>query len=127
MKSEIEASVAERNLKTIHGLVDQIKAKEELIAQVQDEITDAESQQTTAISDADLLELKNSVQAKVRQYKILLNEKFSLFEEMYSNALILVNRDKQIIINQVEIVQLKHEIDINILEIEQKTAIIAEL
>jgi len=127
MKSDIEASVAERNHKTIHGLVDQIKAKEELIAQVQDEITDAESQQTTAISDADLLELKNSVQAKVRQYKILLNEKFSLFEEMYSNALILVNRDKQIIINQVEIVQLKHEIDINILEIEQKTAIIAEL
>jgi len=39
----------------------------------------------------------------------------------------MINRDKQIIQNQKEIIQLKHEIDINILEIEQKTAIIAEL
>lgn len=39
----------------------------------------------------------------------------------------MINRDKQIIQNQKEIIQLKHEIDINILEIEQKTEIIAEL
>lgn len=39
----------------------------------------------------------------------------------------MINRDKQIITNEEEIVQLKHEIDINILEIEQKTAIIAQL
>ena len=46
---------------------------------------------------------------------------------MYSRALLMINRDKQIVQNQQEIVQLRHEIDINILEIEQKAAIIAEL
>jgi hypothetical protein len=46
---------------------------------------------------------------------------------MHANAVMMINRDKQIIQNQKEIIQLKHEIDINILEIEQKTAIIAEL
>jgi len=46
---------------------------------------------------------------------------------MYSKAILMINRDKQIIKNEEEIVQLKHEIDINILEIEQKTAIISEL
>ena len=61
------------------------------------------------------------------QYKVLLNDKSALFEEMYEVALIMINRDKQIIKNEEEIVQLRHEIDINILEIEQKTAIISEL
>jgi len=56
-----------------------------------------------------------------------LNDKSALFEEMHANAVMMINRDKQIIQNQKEIIQLKHEIDINILEIEQKTAIIAEL
>ena len=46
---------------------------------------------------------------------------------MYSKALLMINRDLQIIKNQEEIVHLSHEIDINILEIEQKTAIIEEL
>jgi hypothetical protein len=46
---------------------------------------------------------------------------------MHASAVMMINRDKQIIQNQSEIIQLKHEIDINILEIEQKTAIIAEL
>lgn len=61
------------------------------------------------------------------EFKVLMNDKAALFEEMYSNALILLNRDKQIILNEEEIIQLKHEIDINILEIEQKTFIISEL
>ena len=61
------------------------------------------------------------------QYKLLLNDKIARFEEMYSTALLMINRDSQIIKNQEEIVQLKHEIDINILEIEQKTAIVHEL
>lgn len=56
-----------------------------------------------------------------------MNDKAALFEEMYTKALLMINRDQQIIKNQEEIVQLKHEIDINILEIEQKTAIINEL
>ena len=46
---------------------------------------------------------------------------------MYSKALVMINRDQQIIKNQGEIVELQHEIDINILEIEQKSAIIREL
>jgi len=54
----------------------------------------------------------------VTQYKLLLNDKSALFEEMYCKAMLMINRDKQIIKNEEEIVQLKHEIDINILEIE---------
>lgn len=49
---------------------------------------------------------------------MLLNDKGALFEEMYSKALLLINRDAQIIKNQGEIVELQHEIEINILEIE---------
>jgi chromosome segregation ATPase len=115
------------NLKTIHGLVEQIKSNEDEIAAVQQEIVIAQANREDTIGDEELNQLKESVEAKVSQYKLLLNEKSALFEEMYSNSLILINRDQQIIKNQTEIVQLKHEIDINILEIEQKTAIIAEL
>ncbi len=79
------------------------------------------------ISDDEVSKLKQEVQTKVTQYKVLLNDKSALFEEMYEVALIMINRDKQIIKNEEEIVQLRHEIDINILEIEQKTAIISEL
>jgi len=53
----------------------------------------------------------------------LLNDKSALYEEMHSKAFLMINRDQQIIENQEEIIQLKHEIDINILEIEQKSAI----
>jgi len=57
----------------------------------------------------------------------LLNDKSALYEEVHSKAFLMINRDQQIIENQEEIIQLKHEIDINILEIEQKSAIIYEL
>lgn len=79
------------------------------------------------ITDDEVDNLKDSVNQKVTQYKLLLNDKNALFEEMHSKALLMINRDRQIIANEEEIVQLKHEIDINILEIEQKTAIISEL
>lgn len=79
------------------------------------------------ISDEELESLKAALSQKVTEYKLLLNDKSALFEEMYSNALMMINRNKQIVSNQEEVVTLKHEIDINILEIEQKTAIIAEL
>lgn len=82
---------------------------------------------TPGITDQEVQKIKEAVQLKTTQYKLLLNDKSALFEEMYSNALLMINRDKQIIKNEEELVQLKHEIDINILEIEQKTAIIAEL
>ena len=68
-----------------------------------------------------------TVQKKVTEYKLRLNDKAACFEEMYAKALLLINSDKQIIENQEEIMQLKHEIDINILEIEQKAVIIGEL
>ena len=71
--------------------------------------------------------MKEAVQEKVTQFKLLLNDKSALYEEMHSKAFLMINRDQQIIENQEEIIQLKHEIDINILEIEQKSAIIYEL
>lgn len=71
--------------------------------------------------------LKQRVDSKITQYKMLMNDKSALFEEMYSRALLMINRDLQIIKNEEEIVHLKHEIDINILEIEQKHAIIEDL
>lgn len=51
------------------------------------------------INDEDLERLKASVQAKVTQYKLLLNDKIAKFEEMYSSALLMINRDQQIIKN----------------------------
>lgn len=70
------------------------------------------------ISEDQLSQLKKKVEEKVIQYRLLLNDKSALYEDLYSNSLILINRDQQIIKNETEIVQLKHEIDINILEIE---------
>ena len=83
--------------------------------------------QQKPIDDDRLQDLKDKVTAKMTTYKLLMNDKAALFEEMYSKALLMINRDKQIIQNQEEIMQLKHEIDINILEIEQKSAIIKDL
>ena len=67
--------------------------------------------QQQPIDDEELLHLKDTMHQKVTSYKLLMNDKAALFEEMHSKALIMINR----------------EIDINILEIEQKTAIINEL
>ena len=85
----------------------------------------AESQ--APINDDKLNKLRDTVQQKVTQYKLALNDKSALFEDMYCKAQTMINRDQQIVKNEQEIVQLKHEIDINILEIEQKTAIIEDL
>jgi len=49
------------------------------------------------IRDEDVQELKQTVTDKFTQYKLLLNDKSALFEEMYSKALIMINRDAQII------------------------------
>ena len=97
------------------------------MSKIQGDIIVNQKQLGTAIPDEELKKLKETVQAKVTEFKILLNKKASLFEEMYSNALVMINRDKQIVKNEEEIIQLKHEIDINILEVEQKAAIILEL
>jgi len=92
---------------------------EQRIAQLTEDIAREQANLTTpGITDEETEALKASVQSKVTQYKTLLNDQGALFEEMYSNALVMINRDKQIIKNEEEIVQLKHEIDINILEIE---------
>lgn len=86
-----------------------------------------EQLKSPGITAQEVQRLREVVQQKVTQFKLLLNDKSALFEEMYLNALLLINRDKQIITNEEEIIQLKHEIEINILEVEQKTAIINEL
>lgn len=96
----------------------QITAKENEIKDIQNEVDQILAEQQDKINDEELEELKLSVQKKITDYKLLLNDKAVLFEEMYSRALLMVNRDAQIVQNQQEIVQLKHEIDINILEIE---------
>ena len=52
----------------------------------------AENQQV--IDDDQLNLLRETVQQKVTKYKLLLNDKSALFEEMYSKALIMINRDQ---------------------------------
>ena len=116
----------------IHSLVEQIKQKEGETKRITSELYTVQNNlhqrvQSDKISDEELNHLKRAVQAKVGEYKLLLNDKSALFEEMYSEALLMINRDQQIIKNQEEIVELKHEIDINILEIEQKSIIVKEL
>ena len=130
-KKEILAKIDEVNqqrcLQQIQDIVMQIKEKEDDIAEIQSEIDQITRQKTDEIQDEELNLLKLTVQKKVTEYKLLLNDKGALFEEMYSKALLMINRDQQIIKNQGEIVELQHEIEINILEIEQKSAIINEL
>jgi hypothetical protein len=111
----------------IQSLVENIKEKEDQIGQMQVEIQQIMNDQQQLIDDEELLNLKDKMHNKVTHYKLLMNDKAALFEEMHSKALLMINRDQQIIQNQEEMMQLKHEIDINILEIEQKTAIINEL
>ena len=127
MLKKIDEINQQRCLAQIQDIVVQIKEKEDEIAEIQSEIDQIMSQKTEEIQDEELNLLKQTVQMKVTQHKLLLNDKGTLFEEMYSKALLMVNRDQQIIKNQGEIVELQHEIEINILEIEQKSAIIHEL
>lgn len=131
LKKEMLAKIAESNqtrcLQQIQEIVLQIKDKEDEIAEIQSEIDQIIRQKTEEIQDEELNQLKLTVQKKVTEHKLLLNDKGVLFEELYSKALLMINRDQQIIKNQGEIVELQHEIEINILEIEQKSAIIAEL
>lgn len=108
-------------------MIEAIREKEGEIEEMEREIDTIVSQQAKAIENEELVELKQRVDSKVTNYKLLLNEKSAQFEEMYSKALVMIQRDQQIIQNQGEVVQLKHEIDINILEMEQKAAIIADL
>lgn len=130
-KKELQQKIAEINqsrcLQQIQDIVMHIKDKEDEIAEIQSEIDQIVRQKTEEIQDEELNQLKQTVQKKVTEHKLLLNDKGALFEEMYSKALVMINRDQQIIKNQGEIVELQHEIEINILEIEQKSAIIAEL
>jgi predicted nucleic acid-binding Zn-ribbon protein len=119
IKEGIQSTNSERSLNQIHALVEQIKQLESNISRMSGEIiVNQEKLQSGVISDEEVEQLRAEVQQKVTQYKMLLNDKSALYEEMYSSALTMINRDKQIIKNEEEIVQLKHEIDINILEIE---------
>ena len=127
MLRKIDEINQQRCLAQIQDIVVQIKEKEDEIAEIQSEIDQITSQKTEEIQDEELNLLMPTVLMKVTQHKLLLNDKGTLFEEMYSKALLMVNRDQQIIKNQGEIVELQHEIEINILEIEQKSAIIHEL
>ena len=49
--------------------------------------------QYNKIEDEEQNQLKQTVQNKVTEHKLLLNDKAVLFEEMYSKALIMINRD----------------------------------
>ena len=40
-----------------------------------------------------------AVQKKVTEYKLQLNDKAALFEEMYTKALLMINADTQIVQN----------------------------
>jgi hypothetical protein len=53
--------------------------------------------QQQPIDDEELLHLKDTMHQKVTNYKLLMNDKAALFEEMHSKALLMINRDKQII------------------------------
>lgn len=128
LQENIENASAERSLKTINDLAQQIKDVDKGILKMQSQIkTDSEQLKTPGITEEEVQKQQAEVQNKVTQYKLLLHDKSALFEEMYLKAMLMINRDKQIVKNEEEIVQLKQEIDINILEIEQKTAIISEL
>lgn len=118
LRARIADSNAQRSLEEIQSLVESIKEKEEQIGQMSSEIEQLVKEQTEAIDDEELLRLKDTMHKKVTEYKLFMNDKAALFEEMHSKALIMINRDQQIIQNQEEMLQLKHEIDINILEIE---------
>lgn len=118
IKKNIEDASQKQLLEHISTLVANIRAKEEEITDIQGEIEQITSDQPSKIDDEQLEGLKLTVQKKVTEYKLRLNDKAACFEEMYAKALLLINSDKQIIENQEEIMQLKHEIDVNILEIE---------
>lgn len=76
-------------------MVEQVKETEDEIKQLSAELINGQEQlKQRNISDAEVERIKKEVSSKVTQYKLLLNDKSALFEEMYSNALMLINRDK---------------------------------
>lgn len=94
LNAQIEEVNQNRGLQQIQSLIEQIKNKESQVADTQVEIQQILQNQTQALDDAQLNELKLAVAEKTTQYKLLLNDKAALFEEMYSNAILLINRDQ---------------------------------
>ena len=94
MKNTVDTTHSDRNLKAIGEVMEQIKAIEAKTYAIQGEIGAAEKLKQSSISDEELSTLKQRVQTKVSQYKILLNDKSALFEEMHANAVMMINRDK---------------------------------
>lgn len=63
----------------------------------------------------------------MKLYRRILNEKTLLFDQMFSNAKMLMDRDNLIIKNEEEIIRLKYDIDLSKLELEQKRELVKEL
>lgn len=93
LKKRIEDANSDRCLQQIHNLVEQIKSKEDQIQDLNSEIQQIMNEQQQPIDDNELNQLKVTVQTKVTEYKVLLNDKQAFFEEMYLNASLLINRD----------------------------------
>jgi hypothetical protein len=66
-------------------------------------------------------------QAKIAQYRQVLNEKAILYDQLHSSARQLINRDDIVLKNEAEIVRLKYEIDLQGLEMQQKQEIVQDL
>jgi hypothetical protein len=81
------------NFLTIGDLIEKIKDKEVEITQIEREIDQILGEQQERIEDDELAALKQTVEQRVTQHKLLLNDKSALFEEMYSKALLMINGD----------------------------------
>ena len=87
------------SMSNIKHLVDAIRDKEDDIADIQAEIEQITAERYEKIDEKKLEALKMTVQKKVTEYKLLLNDKAALFEEMYTKALLMINADTQIVQN----------------------------
>ena len=93
LRNRIEQTNSQRSLMEIQSLVENIKEKEDQISSMQQEIQQIMNDQQQPIDDEELLQLKDTMHQKVTTYKLLMNDKAALFEEMHSKALIMINRD----------------------------------
>jgi hypothetical protein len=70
------------------------------------------------MSDSEIQEAKKQADDKMMQFRKILNEKSVLYDQLYTSAQMLIQKDQLIVENEERIMKLKLEIDISTLEMQ---------
>lgn len=131
MKKDIKENQNRTLLAFIEQEVAEVEAEDDKIHAVADEIAAIERELNARkggeATDADLQRAKQRAEESLAKFKDLLNKKSAMYAELLNKSKMLVDMNDQIIKNEEEAMSLQQEIDVSLLELEQKRTLAEEL